>query len=137
MHERLMKQRKKRVLTRENFGILVMALLALALATITDRRGMPHKWHAAILGTVIPFGVVVLSYPLRWSRWSFWVSLGICLIVHTLAIWIVFQHILSNIQNLGILLWLPIAFIEMFVLLVAVKRVEEKLTGKPERYTLA
>jgi ABC-type iron transport system FetAB permease component len=132
-----MKRKRKRLLSRENIGILIGLVISLVLAVIADRRGMPHKWHAAIFGTTVPFGVVVLSYPLRWSRWSFWVSLGICLIVHTLAMWIIFQHILSNIQNLGILLWLPVAFIEMFVLLVAVKRVEEKLTGKRETVRLS
>lgn len=39
----------------------------MVLAIIADRRGMPHKWYTAIFGTTVPFGVVILSYPLRWN----------------------------------------------------------------------
>ena len=117
--------------------MILGAVVALALATIADRRGMPQKWHAAIVGTVVPFGVVVLSYRLRWRRWSFWASLAICLIVHTLAIWTIFQYALWDVHTLGTLVWTPVAFVEMFVLLVALKRIEDLLTGKRERVTLS
>jgi hypothetical protein len=123
--------------TRENIGVFVAVLIALAFATMTDRIGMPHKWHVAILVTIAPFAVVVLSYRLRWSRWSFWMSLTLCLTVHIVAIWVFFQYVLINVRNLGMLLWFPVVFVEMFVLLVAVKRVEEKLTGKREKVKLS
>jgi hypothetical protein len=56
--------------------------------------------------------------------------LAICLAVHSLTIWILFQYVLMNVRTLGLLLWLPVAFIETFALFVVVKQVEEKLTGK-------
>jgi hypothetical protein len=136
MHEQLMKRESKRLLSRENIGIVIGMLITLALATITDRRGMPHKWHTAIFGTILPFMVVILSFPLRWKRLSFWAAFTICLAIHTVTIWIFFQYALLNVRTFGLLLWLPVAFVETFVLFVAVKRVEEKLTGKNESYKL-
>ncbi len=57
-------------------------------------------------------------------------ALSICLAGHILAIWILFQFVLWNVRTLGMLIWYPIAFVEYFVLLVLVKKVEEKLPGK-------
>jgi hypothetical protein len=74
--------------TRENIGIVIALVLTVVLVTVTDRLGMPQKWHAAIVGTLTSFCVVVLSYRLRWSRWSFWTALGVCLTIHSIAIWI-------------------------------------------------
>src|ERR1700740_3287887 len=127
---------KRRIIRRDNIGLASGALAAVGLAIITDNRGMPHKWHTAIFGTVLPFLLVILTYPLRWRRWSFWASLAICLAVHSVLIWLFFQYALANVRTLGLLFWLPIAFVEMFVLFVAVKKVEEKLTGKKERFGL-
>jgi hypothetical protein len=131
-----MRQKRKRLFSRENVGVLFGVLITLVLATIADRKGMPRKWHTAIFGTTVPFGVVVLSYPLRWRRLSFWAAVTICLGIHIVAIWILFQDVLSNVRGIGLVLWLPVAFIETFVLLVAVKRVEQKLTRKHESFKL-
>jgi len=131
-----MSQKRKGLLSRENIGILIGTIIAVALAIIADDRGMPHKWHTAIFGTVVPFGVVLLGTRLMWRRWSFWAALTICLAIHTLAMWFFFKNVLSNAQDIGLLLWFPIAVIEIFVLVVAVKRIEEKLTGKKETYIL-
>jgi len=136
MYEQLIRKKRKHLLTWENFGIVIGALVALALVTITDRRGMPHKWHTAIFGTIVPFGFVMSRFRMRWNRLSFWAALTICLAIHTAAIWIFFQYVLSNAQTIGLLLWLPLAFIEAFALLVVVKRLEEKLTGKYESLRL-
>jgi ABC-type iron transport system FetAB permease component len=116
-----MTSNRKRLLSRENIGIFCGLVISLVLAIIADRRGMPHKWYTAIFGTTVPFGVVILSYPLRWKRSSFWAALTICLVIHTVAIWAFFEDVLSNTQTFGLLLWLPVAFIETFVLLAAVR----------------
>jgi hypothetical protein len=128
---------KRRSSIRENLGILAIAVVGLAIATLMDHTGMPQKWHAAVVGTAVPFGVVIMSLRGRWSKWTFWEALTGCLLIHIFAIWIVFEYLLANVQYLGTLYWSPIAFVEVFVLLVAVKRVEEKLTGKREKYSLS
>jgi len=120
----------KRFLTRENLLLVLAAGVALALATIADRRGLPHKWHTAIVGTVIPFWVVIISFPLRWKRWSFWAALVTCLAAHTLLIWIAFAYLMSNVRTFGLVLWYPFAFAETFALFAIVTRLEEKLGSK-------
>jgi threonine/homoserine efflux transporter RhtA len=137
MHGKLRGHTTKRSSLREYLGILVMLLIALGLATLSDREGMPQKWHAAILGTVVPFGVAVMSLRRRWARRTFWTALLMCLAVHILLMWIFFERVLSNIQNFGTIYWFPVAFVETFVLLLVVKRVEEKLTGTRETYKLS
>jgi len=131
-----MDQERKRLLSRENIGLFLMGVVTVALVIFTNNRGMAHKWHTAIFGTVVPFTCVVLFLPSRWRRWSFWAAWTICLTIHTVAIYFFFQYVLSNTQNIGLLLWFPIAVIEIFVLVVAVKRIEEKLTGKKETYVI-
>jgi hypothetical protein len=133
----LRERTKKRSSVRENLGILAIAIVGLGLAIVSDRFGMPQKWHAAVLGTVVPFGVAIMSLRGRWSRWTFWEALTGCLVVHLLLIWVFFQYALANVLRLGTVYWFPVALVAVFVLLVAVKRVEEKLTGKRERYKLS
>jgi len=136
MHSELTKRPRSRSSTTENFAILVGIIITIALAITADRNGMPQKWHAAIFGTTVPFGVALVSYRARWTRWSFWSALAICLVVHSLIIWVVFQYVLANVYHFGWALWFPIAFVEAFVLLVAVQKVEEILTGRHERAKL-
>ena len=133
MHEQLDRRTKKGSSKRENIGLLIGIGVTLIAAVIMDGTGMPQKWHAAIFGTTVPFVFVILSYPPTWlRRWSFWASIGICLTLHLVGIWVFFQYALKNVQRLGWGLWLPVASIEAIVLLVAVKKIEEKLTGNHE-----
>jgi hypothetical protein len=110
----------------------VFVFLCLVAVIFADRHGMPQKWQAAIVGTFLPFAVVITTLRARWRHWSFWLSLGICFSVHIFIVFIFFEYVLINVQKLAILAWSPVALIEVFLLLIAVKRVEEKITGKPE-----
>jgi hypothetical protein len=129
-------RRKHRLFTKENGFVALLVAFALVLALAADRRGMPQKWHAAIVGTVTPFGVCVYSVRVAWTRWSFWVALSILFAVHLFAIWIFYEYVLLNVKILGTIYSFPVAFVEAFVLLFAVKILEEKLTGKREYYKL-
>jgi hypothetical protein len=120
---------KKRFLNRENFILGLCGAAMLALVLIADHNGLPQKWHTAIFGTVAPFCIVLMCYPLRWRRWSFWVAFAICLVVHLVAIWVLFQYLILGVAP-GWLLWTPIAFVESFLLLVTIKLIENKLLGK-------
>jgi hypothetical protein len=134
MHEQLRERIKKRSAIRETLSIIAMVAVALGIGIVFQRRGMPQKWHAAILGTIVPFGSVMMGVRVAWSRWSFWASLVVCLAFHVAAIWIFFHYVLASVQHFGTLYWFPVAFLEIFVLMIAVKRVEEKLTGKRQYY---
>jgi hypothetical protein len=59
-------------------------------------------------------------------------SLSICLAIHSLAIWAIFQYVLVDFQSVSIWLWFPVMLIETVVLLVAVKRIEEKFASDHE-----
>lgn len=121
----------------ENIGVFIAGLIVLGLLIVATQRGMPQKWHAAVIGTVAPFTLVVMGVRVAWSRWSFWAALAVCLAVHIAAIWLFFQYVLLNVQNFGTLYWFPVALVETFVLLIAVKKVEERLTGKRQYYKLS
>lgn len=121
----------KRLLTRENLGgLLILCLVTVSTIVMVDLHAA-QKWHAAGVGTILPFIFVIFSYPSRWlRRWSFWVSLAICLVIHVAAIWIVFQYILGSVQRLGILIWFPVAILESLFLVFVVKIIENKITGR-------
>jgi hypothetical protein len=130
MHEQVRAHKRKRSGSRDSLAILIAVVIALALARIAHRYGMPQKWHAAILGTVVPFCAVIFVCPERWKRYSFWGSVAMWLVVHTLAIYFLFSHVLSNVRTIGTLFWWPVAFVETFALLAAVIWVDEKLAHK-------
>jgi hypothetical protein len=77
--------------------------------------------------------VLALSYRLRWSRWSFWTSLAIRLALHTLVIWVIFEKFLRNVKTVGTMVSYPFAMLEMFMLLVIVAKVDNKLTRSDSR----
>jgi hypothetical protein len=127
----LEKRRSKRSSFAENVLILCGAVIAIAAVTVADRHGAPQRWHAAVTGTVVPFLVIVWIYRMRWPRWTFWASLTTCLAVHVIAIYIFFAYVLRNVKSLALLLWFPVMFIEVFVLLVVVQRLDDKFGGRP------
>jgi len=135
MHEQLRKRLKRRAVVGENLGAVLGALVALALVILADRRGLPHKWHTAIYGTIVSFGPALMGNRRQWRRWTFWLSVLTCLAVHTLAMWCLFQYIFVTIAP-GILFWLPVACIEAFAVLLALPTVEKLLTGEKQPYTL-
>jgi hypothetical protein len=116
-------------------GLLVLiGVFAFVLAGNLHDKGVPQKWGAAVLGTLIPFGFVIYAFRERLFRQSFWGAFSFCLLAHLLVLWAFFEYVLSNTERLSVLLWLPVMLVEVFLLLILVKRIEEKLTG--ERYTI-
>jgi hypothetical protein len=128
---------KLRSSTSDNIIFLIASVFAIATAEMMDQRGMPQKWHAAIVGTLLPFAIVIMNYRRWWLRWFFWASLAICFFIHIIFISIFFQYAIANVQSLGILAWTPIAFVETFVVIVAVKKLAEKIAGKRESVRLS
>ena len=129
MHGQLRDSLKRRASVRENIAIVVVGLVSLAFVILADRAGMPRKWHTAIYGTGVPFGVVIVFSPNQWRRRAFWLTIAACLAVHTLAIYSLFEYVFTTGVYPGILIWTPIAFVETFAVLIAVLRVERKFRG--------
>jgi hypothetical protein len=119
---------------RESIWLLAVVVFCLIATFYTEKWGLDRKWVTALLGTVVPFGFVTYVNRRRLARWSFWISLFVCLAIHLLAVWAVFQYVLSGFRTFSPLLWYPVMLLEMFALLIVEKRLEEKLTG--ERYTM-
>jgi len=122
----------RRVSLREYALLLAAGVLAFVLDGAATQRGIERKWVTAMLGTLLTFGFVIYVYRGRLLRWSVWASLGICLVVHVLAIWIVFKYVLAIFSSFSPLLWFPVAFLEILVLLIASKRIQEKFPGQRE-----
>jgi hypothetical protein len=138
MHGKLKRKRLRRERSLKHWTVTFLAaVLTYVLLIATQRRGVPKKWVTAIVGTLAPFSLVIYAFR-RWLlRWTFWASLAMCFAVHITLVWIFFQYILSSVQTFSIWLWLPVMLIEAFVLLIIVKRLEEKLTGKHETIRLS
>ncbi|MEQ1472558.1 MAG: hypothetical protein ABLQ96_01990 [Candidatus Acidiferrum sp.] len=129
------KVRRQRALW-ENVLLLFMGVMAFLLAGAAHDRGIAEKWVTALFGTVFPFALV--TYLRRESlRRSFWMSLTICLVAHCIVIAAIFQYVLGAFQKFSPLLWLAPMLLEVVVLLIVVKRIETKLTGKNETVKLS
>jgi hypothetical protein len=89
-----------------------------------------------VLVTLIPFSFVVF-FRRRSFRSVFVVSLAICLAVHLVAVWFFFKFVLARFETSSILFWLPVMLVEVFVLLIAVKKIEDKLTGRKDTIRLS
>lgn len=122
-----MKRPVPRSAVADTIVLVVVALATLGLAMLAQQYDMPQKWDAAIFGTLVPFAGVIGGLRRRWSLWSFWASTLICFVIHCVLIWIIFQYVLSDVQKMAIAVWLPIAFVELFVLLVPITALERVL----------
>jgi hypothetical protein len=128
--------RKMRRSLSEYALILLVVVFAFLFASDLHNRGIHQKWGTAIIGTIITFGFVVYACRQMLGRWAFWIALGICFGAHLIIVWVFFQFLLSSFERFSILLWYPIMLVEVFVLLIAVKRIHDKLTGKRETFEL-
>src|SRR5882672_5568330 len=124
------KVRRRRAFWENALGVLTCATI-FVLAGAAHNLGIAEKWLTAIFGTVFPFCLVIFLRR-KTLRWSFWVALGICLLLHCMFVFAVFQYVLAGVSRLSPLLWLPVMLIEAIFLLIAVKRIDEKITGRHE-----
>jgi hypothetical protein len=127
---------KRRISLWENAILILIGASAFVLARNAHSRGIEKKWLTVFFGTLIPFSFVIYAFRQHLLRWSFWASLATCLAVHIVAVWTFVQYALADFQNLSIWFWFPIMLVEAFVLLIVVKRIEEKFTGQHEKMKL-
>ena len=105
-------------------------VLGLIAAIVLDKNSPPHKWHAAIMWTIVAlFGLLIWGREKRnlWLFWSFWAA---CVLLHTLAMWGIFGQLLPRLV-LGTLYVVPLAFIESLFLFVVFLKLERKITHHP------
>jgi hypothetical protein len=137
MHRKLKgESRTRRTSLGEYVVLLLMGVFAFMTAGEFHNRGIQHKWATAIMGTLATFGIVVYLCRRMWTRWEFWAAISICLGAHTIVTWVFFQYVLYGVDRFSILFWCPVMLLEVFVLLIAVKRIHDKLTGTHETIKL-
>jgi hypothetical protein len=129
-------EHKPRASFMEYAVLLLVGALSFLLARNLHERGIPLKWATAIMGTVVIFAFVIYVCGNLLTRWAFWVAVAICFLVHIVVTWMFFQLFLSGFERFSILCFYPLMLIEVFVLLVAVKRIHDKLTGNHETLEL-
>jgi hypothetical protein len=110
--------------------IICACVVAVVAAIMTHRAGMPQKWDAAIFGALVPFATVISIKRSIWRRSTFWTTLAACFVVNLLLIWIFFEYILWNVTTFGWIWWVPVAFVETFVLLHLQAKLEKKMRAK-------
>lgn len=99
---------------------IVCLVAVLVIAHLTNRAGLSQKWHPALVGTVIPFQIVLSMYRRRWASATFWFSVAIVFAVHCAFLWFALFILLVNQAYVGIFMWLPITVLEYFVILAAI-----------------
>jgi len=117
--------------------LLLVGVFAFMTAGEMDNRGIQQKWATAIMGTLVTFGIVVYLCRRMWTRWAFWAANSICLAAHAIVTWVFFQYVLYGVERFSILFWYPVLLLEVFVLLIAVKRIHDRLTGTHETIKLS
>ena len=114
----MLKKAKEQTVVSDDAAYWIGAALALAAAIVFGRYGMPQKWHAAIMWTVVAFGPPTVTRRKRWGSPLFWGLWTLFLALHLLIMWVVFYHLLAKVRDVGTLYVVPFAAIEAFVLLV-------------------
>ena len=130
-----MQRRKARALKRrssfwENVVAIAFGILTFILLIEARKSGIQPKWVTAVLATLIPFGMLMYGYRAFLGRWAFWAGLIFCLLVHSVCISLLFGYVLSNLTRVPILLWFPFMMVELFILIVAVAKIHNSLTGE-------
>jgi cation transport ATPase len=123
------KKRRRRASFFENSILVLVGVMAFWLAGLAHDRGIAQKWVTALFATVVPFSFVIYARRKALSR-SFWMALLICLAIHTLVIWAIFEYVLAIFSHFSPLLWLPFMLVELFGLIIVSTRIERLFTGR-------
>jgi hypothetical protein len=114
--------------TFENIVMGGMTLIAVASVLLAHQLGYPQKWDAAVYGTVVPFGSIIVLFRDKLKRKAFWQVYSICIAIHFVLFWVIFEMLFSRTQRFGIVFMLPTMFAETFILLGLVSRFERQLS---------
>jgi ABC-type Fe3+-siderophore transport system permease subunit len=116
---------RKRIASDDVLGWTAVAV-ALIAAIVLDKGSAPHKWHAAIIWTVVAFLGLLKFSQRKWNSWRFWIFCVACLGLHVFAMWAIFGQLLPRLV-LGTLYVIPLAIVEAIFLTGIFYRLERKL----------
>ena len=123
------KKRRRRTSFFENSILVVVGVTVFYLAGLAHDRGIAQKWVTALFATLAPFSMVIYARRKTLS-WSFGMALLICLVIHILAIWAIFEYVLTSFSRFSPLFWLPLMLVELFGLIIVSRRIERAFTGR-------
>lgn len=109
---------RKRNLISNDGVIWVAVAVTLLAVVIVNHYGMPQKWHAAIMWTGVAFVPPTITRRKRWKSWSFWALWAVCITLHLLLMWLIFELLLGKFVVIGMLYVVPFGAIEAFFLLI-------------------
>src|SRR5690348_8671108 len=115
MHGVSKPNRRRRRSLAETGLLVLIGVTAFVLASAAHDKDIGQKWVTALFGTLVPFCLVTFLRR-KTLRWSYWLSLTICLVVHCGVTVLVFQYILAGFDRFSPLMWYPAMLIEVFVL---------------------
>lgn len=111
--------------------------LAVTITVICVLFGMvvnaPQKWNAASFITIVTFAAVMTCFKNRWRSKAFWGFVGTIFLIHLALIYLVFAVVLKQVRNVGLLLCLPIIFVEtalVYNALIAIERRIDRRRGR-------
>jgi phosphoglycerol transferase MdoB-like AlkP superfamily enzyme len=114
--------KKRASLSDDAIGWIGLAL-GLIAAIVLDKNSPPHKWHAAIMWTFVALLCLLVFGRGKRSSWLFWLFWATCLVLHVVAMWVIFKLLLPRLI-LGTVYVVPLAYIESLFLLVAFYKLE-------------
>ena len=114
---------------REVWVLLLVGVITFFLIGEFHDRWISQKWITTIVGTLVPFGLVL--YGNRGSLWrgTLWASLAICLVAHAALMGFTIVYVFRQVAAFSILWWSPVMVLEFFALVFAVRKLEKKFAG--------
>ena len=113
----------------EAWVLLLVGVLTFFLIGEFHDTGISQKWLTTVVGTLVPFALVIYGNRRALWRRTLWVALAICLLVHCVVMAFIFAYLFRSLTSVSIFLWSPIMVLEFFALLFAVRKLEKKLSG--------
>ena len=91
---------------------IVFYICFFLIAYLLYDKSAPRKWEPAIMWTCVTFGVAIEIHRWKWKIVSFWISVLLLFLVHSIFMWIIFSLIPPAQHSYNRVLTIPLAFLE-------------------------
>jgi hypothetical protein len=111
--------------------VILLGLTACAIAA-SEVVGLNQLWKDGVVYTVVVFAVVITGLRQAWGRKSFWRSLALIFVGHTIVLLVVLQALPPRRHGIPKLLLIPIGSIEsVFIGGMLWNRMKASRTSEP------
>jgi hypothetical protein len=110
--------------------LILLGLTACAIAA-SEVLGLKPQWEDGLIYTVIVFVAVLLALRPAWGRRSFWTSLALIFVGHTIALFAVLQALPPRRFGIPKLLLIPVGAVEIVFVLGILWRMKALRTSEP------